>query len=281
RHGVDFSDYRGVADCQGSPGIRTRSTTNGRLSLIGCVDNAVLQVDGRSNRRCSERPDYAIADLERAASRLYDGSWPAWAGRRSPNRESRARNQRAVKQRKSMEFVVLIPGGLERNRDGAAVDQQAVDDRCGFISTRYLNSGRWGQYGSAAVGCSQLYRFARRYRDSRRLYKGFITVDFYDAARRSKRNQGSRDGGSISWHFYERFQTSAERGKASVIAAAHFRAKSAMKRSVHGDRGWRVLRKRNTPQNRVDRDFAGRLVGPACDVSAGVFDVTQIANLDQ
>src|SRR5262249_45658323 len=128
RHGVDFSDYGGIADCQRSPGIRAGSATNSHLGLIGCVDYAVLQVDG-GKRRSSERSCYGIADLERAASGLDNHPWAAWAGRRGPNRESRARNERAVNQRNSMELVVLISGGLEWNCDGAAVDQQPVDNR--------------------------------------------------------------------------------------------------------------------------------------------------------
>src|SRR5262249_36226289 len=134
-------------------------------------------------RRSPNGPGYRVSDQERAAGGLDNQPRTARACRGSSNRESRARDQRAVNQRKSMELVVLIPRGLERNCYGAAVDEQPVENRGGLISAGNLNSARWGQYRPAAVGCPKLYGLTRRYRDCRRLYKGFITVYFYDAAR--------------------------------------------------------------------------------------------------
>src|SRR5262245_10251634 len=115
---MDLADYGSVGDRQGSAGIRSRGAANSNLCLVGCVDYAVLQVDG-CKRRSPNGPGYRVSDLERAAGGLDNQPRTARACRGGSNRESRARDQRAVNQRKSMELVVLIPRGLERNCYGA------------------------------------------------------------------------------------------------------------------------------------------------------------------
>src|SRR5262249_18063804 len=98
RHGVDLADYRRVADRQWSPGIRACGTTNGHLCLVGCVDYAVLQLEG-GQPGSSKRPGYRIADLERASWGLHNYPRASRAGRSRSNRESRTRDWRTVKQR--------------------------------------------------------------------------------------------------------------------------------------------------------------------------------------
>src|SRR5262249_23102798 len=91
RHGVDLADYRRVADRQWSPGIRACGTTNGHLCLVGCVDYAVLQLEG-GQPGSSKRPGYRIADLERASWGLHNYPRASRAGRSRSNRESRTRD---------------------------------------------------------------------------------------------------------------------------------------------------------------------------------------------
>src|SRR5262249_22929539 len=148
------------------------------------------------------------------------------------------------------------------------VSDEPIDSSCGFIPRGAWKSARRSQSGSPAVSPSQLYRLTRRYIDRRCFYKGLVAVYLHDAARRSHGCQCSRDGSSVSWNLYQWFQTSAERGYAFVVAAAHFRAKAATKRSVHRQGRGRVLGKSDAPQNRVDGDSTRGLMSPAYDVSA-------------